>query len=105
VESAKFQFSGKSNQWKPRYGRKVKGSYLYIYIPIATELSTFVTQARRVQGGGRDTALKVLRSLSKFSLIIDPIATKRTSFVARAWKVRGLKFQENLFSGGGDTAD
>ena len=76
-----------------------------IYIPIATKLPTFVTQAWRVQGGGRDTALNVLRSLSKFPLIIDPIATKRTSFVARSWKVRGLKFRENPFSGGRDTAD
>jgi len=87
--------------------QKVTMSYKQslIYMPIATKLQTFVTQTWRVQGGGRDTALKVLRSLSKFPLIIDPIATKRTSFVARAWKVRGLKFQENPFSGGGDTAD
>jgi hypothetical protein len=79
-----------------------KGSYLYTN---RSQTSNVCNAAWRVQGGSRDIAQKALRSLRKFPLIIDPIATKRTSFVARAWKVRGLKFLENPFSGGGDTAD
>jgi len=95
VESAKFQFSGKSNQWKPWYSRKVQfltsKGVLFIYRS-QPNFQCLWRKRGELQDGSRDTALKVLRSLSKLPLIIDPIATKRNSFVARAWKVGGLKF-------------